>query len=78
MRLPNEMVLAFLLVVTMDGLPLDTEGMLFRDIHRCSFFAREIETSANQTWVGNVYKYRIKSRAWCKPVFVPAETRFWD
>lgn len=72
------MLLAFVLIVSMDGLPIDTEGMYFRDIHRCNFFAKEIETSANQTWVGGRYHYVIRARAWCKPIFVSSETIFWD
>ena len=72
------MLIAFLLILTMDGVDVDTENMYFRDIYRCSFFAKEIEKSANTTWAGDKYKWKLRAKAWCKPVFVSRETKFWD
>ena len=37
------MVMAFLLLVTVGGEAFNTQGMYFRDINRCNYFAQEIE-----------------------------------
>ncbi len=36
------MIMAFALIVNMDGAALNTDGMLFRDIHRCFFLANDL------------------------------------
>ena len=65
------MVLAFILVVYIDGLAHDTGGTpAFRDITRFKFFAKEIETTG-QTWASErVYKYNRKIEAYCVPKFL--------
>ena len=79
MERQNEMVLAFILVVLIDGATHETAGMAaFRDITRCKFFAKEIETTG-QTWASErVYKYNTKIEAYCVPKFLPKDTKFWD
>ena len=37
------MVMAFILMITVGGAEVDTQGMYFRDIRRCNFFASQIE-----------------------------------
>ena len=72
------MIMAFLLVVHVDGRQLDTSEMHFRDIHRCTFCAEELEKSANLIWSGNKVIHAIKLDAWCKPVTVSPSVLFWD
>jgi hypothetical protein len=66
-------------VVYIDDLLYDTDGTpAFRDIIRCKYFAKEIETSG-QTWaIERVYKYNTKIEAYCVPKFLEKETKFWD
>ena len=83
--LKNEMetILAFVLIVTMDGEVYDMGNGLavFRDIYRCEQFATAIEKTANSTFVGNRVFYENKdslTEAKCLPQFVPQKTKFWD
>ena len=73
------MVLAFILVVLIDGLAHNTGGTAaFRDITRCRFFAKVIEITG-QTWASErLYKYNTKIEAYCVPKFLPKDTKFWD
>ena len=73
------MVLAFILVVYIDGSPHDIGGVAaFRDIYRCSQFAKAIEQSANERWTSKRVYHIDKIDAWCEPKFVEKETKFWD
>ncbi len=65
------MILAFLLVVVAGDEVVPTEGMYFRDINRCSYFAYNLE----HNYVG---KKQLNISAYCKPEMVSEETRFWD
>ena len=73
------MVLAFILVVYIEGLRHDTGGTpAFRHITRCKYFAKEIETTG-QTWATErLYKYKTKIETYCVPKFLKKETQFWD
>jgi hypothetical protein len=73
------MVLAFILVVYIDGLAHDTGGTpAFRSVISCGEYARWIETTG-QTWASErVYKYNTKIEAYCVPKFLPKKTQFWD
>ena len=78
--LKNEMetILAFVLIVTMDGEVYDMGNGLavFREQ-----FATAIEKTANSTFVGNRVFYENKdslTEAKCLPQFVPQKTKFWD
>ena len=66
-----EMILAFMLVVLVDGEVRSTPEMVFRNINRCNFFANAIETGYK-----NDKQYKIT--AWCEPKMVPEATKFWD
>ena len=71
------MVMAFLLLVTVGGEAFNTQGMYFRDINRCNYFAQEIE-EGNLIHSGK-YVYRTnKIDAYCLHVMIEKETRFWD
>jgi hypothetical protein len=73
------MVLGFLLVVYIDNKELDIGGVAaFRDIHRCAYFAREVERTGHIYTQGNKYYRRSKIQAHCEPKFFPKETKFWD
>jgi hypothetical protein len=73
------MVLAFVLVVFVDGQKIDIGGdAAFRDIHRCAFFAREVEKTGHIYTQANKYYRRSKIQAHCEPRFFKKETRFWD
>ena len=71
------MVMAFLLLVAVGGQPQDTQGMYFRDINRCNYFAQEIE-KVNLIRSGS-YLYRTERiDAYCLPRMVDKDTRVWD
>ena len=71
------MVMAFILMITVGGAEVDTQGMYFRDIRRCNFFASQIEQG---NWYRNGAYYYAGNRidGWCVPVMVPSNTLFWD
>jgi hypothetical protein len=66
-----EMIMAFMLLVMVNGEMRDTEMMYFKNINRCNFFANAIETGYK-----NDKQYKIT--AWCEPKMVPEATKFWD
>ena len=73
------MVLAFILIVYLDGSALELGGVAaFRDIYRCSQFAKAIEQSGNERWTSSRVYQQDKIDAWCEPRFVEKETKFWD
>ncbi len=71
------MVVAFILMVYIDGLAQDTGGTVaIRAITRCKYFANEIETKS-QTWASErIYKYNTKIEAYCVPRFLPKDAKF--
>ena len=75
----NEMVVAFILVVLVDGAAHETGVVAaFKDITRCKYFAKEIETTG-QTWATErLFKYNTQIEAICVPRFLPKDTKFWD
>ena len=74
------MVLAFLLVVYVDGRPLDIGGIAaFRSIVSCGEYAKWIEQTGNERWTSTRVWHLKKIDAWCEPKFFdPKETKFWD
>ena len=71
------MVMAFILMVTVGGTEVDTQGMYFRDIRRCNFFASQIE-QGNRYRNGAYYYVGKRIDGWCVPVMVPSNTLFGD
>ena len=61
-----ELLMAFQLIVYSLKEKVDTEGMYFRDIHRCEYFSEAIEHRSPNV------------AAWCIPVMVRQNTKFWD
>ena len=68
------MILSFLLVVIVNNEVVSTDDMLFRDIKRCSFFAREIERSDNR----HTYYYRKNVTAYCIPKMSTEQDKYYD
>ena len=71
------MVVAFILMVYIDGLAQDTGGTVaIRAITRCKYFANEIETKG-QTWATErLFKYDTKIEAYCVPRFLTKDAKF--
>lgn len=59
-------LMAFVLMVIIDGEEVKTKNMHFRDINRCRYFADRLEDN------------EAKVTAYCKPVMVPQTTIFRD
>ena len=71
------MIMAFLLVVIIDGDREPTANMYFRNINRCNYFSDRIERGR----YSKRYYYRGSQAlvtAYCTPRMVPEETQFWD
>ena len=71
------MVMAFILLVTIQGKEHNTENMYFRDINRCNYFAEQIELGNRLHYGRYIYK-TDRVDAYCLPVMVPRNTEFWD
>jgi len=71
------MLMAFLLVVIVDGNVEPTDGMYFRNINRCNYFSDRIERGyyTRYRWYRN---QQIAVTAYCTPRMVQQETKFWD
>jgi len=68
------MILSFLLVVIVNNEVVSTDDMLFRNIKRCTFFAREIERSDYR----RTYYYRKNVTAYCIPKMSSEENKYYD
>ena len=69
-------IMAFMLVVIINGNTLDGEGWYFKNIYRCNQFAHAVEH-------GNISYYDKRARqhnisAYCVTISVPISTQFWD
>ena len=71
------MVMAFLLLVTLQGKEHNTKNMYFRDINRCNYFAEQIE-KGNSLQSGRYIYKTDRIDAYCLPVMVSKKTEFWD
>lgn len=73
------MVLAFLLVVLVDGSPHDANGnIFFNSIVTCGEYANWIERTAPTTWQTQRLQKQTKIQAWCVPKLVnPKETQIF-
>ena len=71
------MLMAFLLIVLVDGEPENTAGMLFRDINRCNYFSDRVERGIFVE--GQRFRNsQVNVTSYCTPRMVPEETKFWD
>ena len=59
-------VMAFQLIVYTLGIKQNTDGMYFRDVHRCRYFASALDRRSPNV------------AAWCIPVMTSEKTKFWD
>ena len=71
------MVMAFMLIMIVDGEPIKPNQFVFRNVHRCNYFARALERGEIS------YRYSIVRRqtlitAYCVPKMVSANTTFQD
>ncbi len=67
------MLLAFLLVVVVDGEIVTTEEMLFQDIYRCNRFANAVERGESAS-DRQPYKWQENISAYCIPKMVEDST----
>ena len=69
-------VLAFMLVVIVNGNTLDNQGWYFKNVYRCNTFAHAVEHGSVH------YRDRRPSQhnitAYCVPISVPDTTKFRD
>jgi|TARA_R110000796_G_scaffold33053_1_gene86042 hypothetical protein len=63
------MLIAFLLVVVVDGEIVTTEEMLFQDIYRCNRFANAVERGESAS-DRQPYKWQENISAYCIPKMV--------
>jgi hypothetical protein len=71
------MVMAFLLIMIVDGEMIESNQFVFQSVYRCNQFARALETgetSFRYTFV----RSQTKITAYCVPKMVPANTTFRD
>lgn len=69
------MIMAFLLVVIIDGEPLN-EVFYFRDVTRCNQFAYYVESGA--VTIGKQRRYQSNISAYCIPKKIRSSTPTWD
>ena len=65
------MIMAFMLMVMVDGEMRETKMMYFRDVNRCNFFANALEK-------GTAEFGQHLITAWCEPKMVNENETFWD
>ena len=71
------MLMAFLLVVVVEGENVSDNRMLFKDIYRCNIFATAIEQGK---WSPNnrTYYRQQNVTAYCVPKMVGANTKLFE
>lgn len=69
------MIMAFLLVVIVEGKPLKEE-FYFRDVTRCNQFAYFVESGAVK--IGKQKRNQKNVSAYCIPKKIRASTKTWD
>ena len=67
------MLMAFLLVVVVDGEIVTTKEMLFQDIYRCNRFANAVERGESAS-DRQPYKWQENISAYCIPKMVEDST----
>ena len=70
------MVMAFLLVVIVNGSPEPTADMYFKNINRCNYFADKIERGHHNRY--SQKDSQVLITAYCTPRMIDEETVFWD
>ena len=70
------MLIAFLLIVVVDGEIVTTEEMLFQDIYRCNRFANAVERGESAS-DRQPYKWQENISAYCVPKMVSKDTELF-
>ena len=70
------MLIAFLLIVVVDGEIVTTEEMLFQDIYRCNRFANAVERGESAS-DRQPYKWQENISAYCLPKMVDKDTELF-
>ena len=71
------MIIAFLLVVVVNGAVVTSEEMLFKDIYRCNKFANAVERGESAS-DRQPYKWQENISAYCVPKMVGEETFLFE
>jgi len=71
------MIMAFLLVVVVNGAVVTSEEMLFKDIYRCNKFANAVERGESSS-DRQPYKWQENISAYCVPKMVNEETEIFE
>jgi len=71
------MVMAFLLVMIVSGEMIESPRFVFKNIHRCNYFARALETGET-SYRFSVVRGQTRITAYCVPKMVSANTQFQD
>tara|TARA_R110000824_G_scaffold195707_3_gene378590 strand:- start:490 stop:705 length:216 start_codon:yes stop_codon:yes gene_type:complete len=71
------MLMAFLLVVVVDGEIVTTDEMLFKDIYRCNRFANAVERGESAS-DRQPYKWQENISAYCIPKMVDKDTELFE
>ena len=71
------MLMAFLLVVVVDGEIVTTDEMLFKDIYRCNRFANAVERGESAS-DRQPYKWQENISAYCLPKMVDKDTELFE
>ena len=71
------MIMAFLLVVVVNGAVVTSEEMLFKDIYRCNKFANAVERGESAS-DRQPYKWQENISAYCVPKMVDEETFLFE
>jgi|TARA_R110000803_G_scaffold11481_1_gene34228 tagatose-1,6-bisphosphate aldolase non-catalytic subunit AgaZ/GatZ len=70
------MLIAFLLIVVVDGEVVTTEEMLFQDVYRCNRFANAVERGESAS-DRQPYKWQENISAYCVPKMVSKDTELF-
>jgi len=71
------MILAFLLVVMINGDIVSDDNMIFKNIYRCNAFATAIESGRKSQQDKRRYPQQ-NITAYCLPKMVDENSKFWD
>jgi len=77
MDVQTTMIMAFLLVVVVDGTVVTSEEMLFKDIYRCNRFANAVERGESAS-DRQPYKWQENISAYCVPKMVAENTEIFE
>ena len=71
------MIMAFLLVVVVNGAVVTSEEMLFKNIYRCNKFANAVERGESAS-DRQPYKWQENISAYCVPKMVSEDTVIFE